>query len=236
MADVLVFSPHPDDAEINCGATIARHARLGATVALVDATRGELGSRGTADERAREAAEAGAVLGLASRENLGLRDGHLQRDDLGARSAIVDAIRRHRPGVVLCLHGHARHPDHQALAVLVGSAIKAAALHQLSTPSGAPAVAGARLWFYEAELRIAPDFLVPASDEDWARKMAAIRCYASQLHQAGPGLPETTIARPDFLAHVELRGRTWGREAGAPYAEAFARCHDTPRMADLRDA
>jgi bacillithiol biosynthesis deacetylase BshB1 len=233
MADLLVFSPHPDDAEIGCGATIAAHVRLGASVVVVDATRGEMGSRGTVEDRAREAAAAAKILGLSGRENLGLRDGHIPSDDHAARGLIVDAIRRHRPRVVICISGAARHPDHIALARLVEPAVKAAALHKLASPSGAAAYSGARLWFFEAELPARPSLLVPASEEDWARKREAIRCYASQLHQEGAKLPETTIAAKGFLDAIDARGRAWGAVAGAPFAEAFTGL-EIPRVGDLR--
>jgi bacillithiol biosynthesis deacetylase BshB1 len=230
--DLLVFSPHPDDAEIHCGATIAAHVRQGARVVLVDATRGEMASRGTPDERAKEAAAAAAILGLAARENLHLRDGHLVGDDLAARAEVVAAIRRHRPGAVLCIHGHARHGDHMALANLVAPAAKAAALHRFPVPGAA--VAGVRLWFYEAELPLAaPALLVPATEADWQTKRAAILCYASQLHQPGKDGPATTIASPSFLGWIEARGRAWGMQAGADYAEAFAG-PEAPRIPDLR--
>jgi bacillithiol biosynthesis deacetylase BshB1 len=234
MVDVLVIAPHPDDAEISCGATIARHVRLGASVAVVDATRGELGSRGTPAIRAAEAAAAAEALGIATRENLGLPDGHLRADDTDQRAAIVDCLRRLRPGVVLAMHGHARHPDHIALAALVAGAIKAAALHGLRTASAAPAHSGMRLWWFEAELRIDPDLLVPAEAVDWQRKLDAIRCYGSQLHQPGSAAPATTIAAPGFVDDIDLRGRYWGRQCGATFAEAFAVGPDLPRIGDLR--
>jgi len=234
--DLLVLAPHPDDAEISCGGTIARHVRLGATVALIDATRGELGSRGSGDERAGEAAAAARVLGLAVRENLGLPDGFLLDQGAAIRLAVVDCLRRHRPRTVLCMSGHARHPDHVALAAVVAPAIKAAAFHRLPTASGAAAHSGMRLWFYEAELRATPDLLVPLTADDWRLKMASIACYRSQLHDPGRDGPATTIATPGFLPAIEERGRAWGREAGAPYAEAFTRAHDLPRVGDLREA
>lgn len=234
MVDLLVLAPHPDDAEINCGATIARQVRLGASVAIVDATRGELGSRGTPAIRAEEAAAAAAVLGVATRENLGLPDGHLRGDDTDQRAAVVDCLRRLRPAVVLAMHGRARHPDHIALAGLVGGAIKAAALHGLRTASGAPAHAGMRLWWYESELRLDPDLLVPAEAVDWQRKLAAIRCYRSQLHAPDAAAPATTIAAPGFVDDIDLRGRSWGRQCGADFAEAFAVGPDLPRVGDLR--
>jgi bacillithiol biosynthesis deacetylase BshB1 len=233
--DLLVFAPHPDDAEIHCGATMAAHVRLGARVVVVDATRGELGSRGTPETRAREAAAAATILGLAGRENLGLRDGAIPSDDPAARLLVVDAIRRHRPAAVLCIHEHARHPDHLALARLVRGAVKAAAFHRLASASGAPAFADARLWFYEAELPATPSVLVPATEADWHMKRAAVQCYGSQLHQPGSHEPATSIADPTFLAWIEARGRAWGHHAGAPYAEALI-APELPRIADLRRA
>ncbi len=233
MADLLVIAPHPDDAEIHCGATIAAHVRQGVGVAIVDATRGELASRGTPDERAREAAAAATVLGVAARENLGLPDGRLRGDDPDQRDVIVDAIRRHRARTVLCLSPHARHPDHIALAALVRAAVKAATLHRLAVPSGAAALPQPRLWFAEAELPISQaQLLVPATAADWERKCAAIRCYGSQLHRPGADAPATSIADPGFLAWIEARGRTWGHQADAAYAEAF-HGPEAARIADL---
>jgi bacillithiol biosynthesis deacetylase BshB1 len=231
--DLLVFAPHPDDAEIHCGGTISAHVRHGAAVVVVDATRGELGSRGTPLEREREAAAAAAILGLASRENLALPDGAVPGEDPAARLLVIDAIRRHRPRTVLCISGHARHPDHQALARLVGGAVKAAAFHKLATPGGAAAVGGVRLWFYEAELPAAAQLLVPVSAAEWRIKMAAVRCYASQLHSAQTQLPATSIADPAFLSWIEARGLAWGHHAGADFAEAFSG-PELPRVGDLR--
>ncbi len=233
MADILVFSPHPDDAEMGCGATISAHVRQGASVVVVDATRGELGSRGTIEERAKESAAASRILGLAARENLGLPDGHIPADDHAARALVIDALRRHRPQVVLCISGHARHPDHIALARLVEPALKAAALHKLITASGAPAIAGARLWFYEAELPARAQLLVPCTDEDWGRKRAAVLCYASQLHREGVAGPTTSISVPGFVDALEAKARAWGLHAGAPFAEAFTG-PEIARVGDLR--
>jgi len=226
MADLLVIAPHPDDAEIHAGGLIAAHVRQGRSVAIVDATAGELASRGTPGTRAVEAAAAATDLG-AVRENLGLPDGGLVDGDLGQRAAIVAAIRRHRPRTVVTLSGHARHPDHIALAGLVRAAIKAAALHKLG--EGA-AVADVRLWFVEAELPGTATLLVPLTTADWQRKMRAVGRYGSQL--AGSSGPETSISRPGFTAWIEARGRTWGWQAGADYAEALSG-PEAARTADL---
>ncbi|MCS6970569.1 MAG: bacillithiol biosynthesis deacetylase BshB1 [Planctomycetota bacterium] len=218
MAEILVIAPHPDDAELHAGGLIARHRQAGRSVVIADATAGELGSRGDAAQRLREAAEAARLLGV-ERECLGLPDGGLSVADREQRAVIVAAIRRHRPRVVIALAEQARHPDHSALAGLVRQAIKAAALHRLPAPGDHPAWDGARLIWVEAELPLQPSALVPLDTACWASKMAAIRCYASQL--AGGSGPPTSISRPEFLEWIEARGRVWGQMAGAPYAEAI---------------
>jgi LmbE family N-acetylglucosaminyl deacetylase len=134
---------------------------------------------------------------------------------------------------VLCISAHARHPDHQALAILVGGAVKAAAFHKLVTVSGAPAIANVRLWFYEAELPLAPAFLVPLTAADWRIKLDAVRCYGSQLHRPGSNEPATSIADPGFTAWIDAWGRAWGHHAGAEFAEAFVG-PEAPRLLDVR--
>jgi N-acetylglucosamine malate deacetylase 1 len=228
--DLLIFAPHPDDAEIHCGATIAAQVRLGASVVVCDATRGELGSRGTVAERDAEAAAAARVLGLSARDNLNLPDGGLMAGDRVQRDAVVAAIRHHAPRTVLTIAGQARHGDHLALHALTLAAVKMAALHRFPAPGAA--VPGIRLWCYEAELPLAaPLLLVPCTEADWLCKQAAVRCYGSQL--AGGTGPATTIATPEFERWVEARGRTWGFQAGASYAEAFSG-PELPRITDLR--
>ena len=90
-----------------------------------------------------------------------------------------------------------------------------------------------RLWQYEAELPLTPTFLVPLTAADWRIKMAAVACYSSQLHRAGSNEPATTIADPNFVSWIDARGRAWGHQAGADYAEAFIG-PEAPRITDLR--
>src|SRR6185369_12799032 len=116
--DILVLSAHPDDAEISCGGTIAKHIALGKKVGVVDLTRGELGTRGTAEIRDQEAASSSKILGLAVRGNLGLRDGffkNVEADQL----KVVAAIRKYQPEIVLTNAVHDRHPDHGRASELV---------------------------------------------------------------------------------------------------------------------
>ena len=128
----------------------------------------------------------------------------------------------------------ARHPDHIALAELMRYAAKTAALHKYPTPSGQPAVPGVRCWFHEGECPAKPDFLIPLTQKFWDIKMLAISCYGSQLHRKDAGNePATTIARPEFTQWITARGRVWGEQCGAPYAEAF-NSFEIPRVTDLR--
>ncbi|MDA3961669.1 MAG: bacillithiol biosynthesis deacetylase BshB1, partial [Planctomycetota bacterium] len=220
QCDLLVLAPHPDDAELHCGACIAHHVAAGAAVVVVDATAGELGSRGTPEERAREAQAAAEVLGLQARDNLGLPDGHLKADDDAMRAAVVSAIRRYRPGLILAMHPHARHPDHVALGHLARAAHKLAALHNY--PAAGETFRGARLLEYEAELPITqPQVLVPCSQTDWDRKRAALACHASQFGLDSAAGPDTAIAQPAFLSWIDHRGASWGYHAGSPFAEAL---------------
>ncbi|MFW5829473.1 MAG: PIG-L family deacetylase, partial [Planctomycetota bacterium] len=151
--DLLVFAPHPDDAEIHFGASMARCVRAGGRVVLIDATAGEMGSRGDGVGRAREADAAATALGLTHRENLGLPDGWLSATDATARLALVQAIRHWRPCLIAAPHPHVSHPDHAACAQLAIDARKAAELHRLPG-SDLPAWRGARLIAYEMELPI----------------------------------------------------------------------------------
>ena len=119
--DVLAFGAHPDDVELSAGGTLAKLTAQGKRCGVVDLTRGELGTRGSAALRDEEAAKAASILGLVHRENLGLADGFFQEDEASIR-AVVAAIRRHRPAVVLANALADRHPDHGRAAELVARA------------------------------------------------------------------------------------------------------------------
>src|SRR5437867_3978512 len=119
--DLLVFGPHPDDIEIGLGGVVARHAALGFSVGLCDLTRGELGSNGTVEERAKEATAAAKVLGALWRENLGWADRHIGKDPAHLEGAVA-FIRRHRPRVMAAPYWSDRHPDHVAASAVLTEA------------------------------------------------------------------------------------------------------------------
>jgi bacillithiol biosynthesis deacetylase BshB1 len=215
--DLLVFAAHPDDAEMAAGGLIAKMTRAGRTVGIVDLTRGELGSRGTPEERAEEAAAASEILGVSVRENLGLPDGGVV-ESLENRKPVVDAIRRHRPTLVIAPHLEDAHPDHAATGRIVESAMYPSgfANYDTGTEPYRPAGLAHCMHHYPFD----PSFVVDISDV-WEQKMEAVRCYGSQLHREGSDEPVTNISRPDFLDRFAGRFRHYGFLIGAAWGEPF---------------
>ena len=217
--DALAFGPHPDDVEIFCGGVMVRLAQLGYRTGVVDLTRGELATRGSVEERAREAAAAAEVLGLAFRENLGLPDGFL---DPGPGSPhlrpVVEAIRRHRPEIVLVPSPEERHPDHVAAAALLVRAAFLAGLGRYETAPARERFAPRRVVHYEMRVRLLGSFVVDTSPA-WERKLQAIRCHASQLGEGGG--PPTLIGSALALPAIEARDRLHGARIGVRHGEAL---------------
>ena len=216
--DALAFAAHPDDAEIGCGGTLASLAQRGYRVGIVDLTEGELASRGTPQERRREAQEAAAVLGLALRENLGLPDGGV-RAEPDQLQAVAFCLRRHRPALVLAPHAAARHPDHRGAADLIERAGFLAGLRRYrpDLPPHQPH----RILFYGERYALRAAFVVDVSAV-YDRKLKALSCYRSQLYNPDAvDQPLTLIGAPETLAVVEARDRSCGALLGVSFAEAF---------------
>ncbi len=215
--EILAFSPHPDDVELGCGGTLATLARRGASFGIVDLTRGEMGTRGTPELRAREAAEAARILGARFRANLDLGDGAL-RTDRAAESLVVDVIRRARPRLVLAPLVLDRHPDHVRASRLVTDAAWYAGLAKLET--GLPSHRPDQVVFYAAYVLVPPTFLVDVSAA-FATKIAALHAYRSQFHDENSSEPETYVSSKGFFDGIEARARSLGRIANVEYAEGF---------------
>jgi len=218
--DVLAIGPHRDDLELSCGGTLVRLRRLGYRVGMADLTAGEMGTRGTAEERAAEAVRAARVMGISYRVNLGLPDGNVQ-PTAEATDALIRLIRATRPALVLAPHpDEGRHPDHGVAGRLVPDAAFRAGLKKWET--GQPHHRPLRVVHYMMHTIFAPTFIVDVSDE-WPTKMEALRCYHSQL--AVPGASDkgeqTYISSPEFLEMIEARGRFYGAQIAATYGEAF---------------
>lgn len=218
--DVLAFGAHPDDVEIFCGGILITLADLGYRTGIVDLTHGELASRGTPEGRALEAEEASKVLGLAVRENLGLPDGFLAASpDSPQLPVAVEALRRHRPELVLIPWIEERHPDHVAAGELLTRALFFAGLRKFASgPSAAPFEPRQAL-YYEMRHRMTASFIVDTS-KAWDRKAKAIACHKSQVTRGGQDAP-TLIGSPRAIEAIEARDRYRGSEIGVRHGEAL---------------
>lgn len=217
QVDVLAFGPHPDDVELFCGGTLLKLAELGHTTAVVDLTRGELGSHGSAAERAREAESASAVLGLTFRENLELPDGFVDPGSTEQLARVVEVLRRRRPELVLCPWRQERHPDHVAASALVTRAVFFAGLRKFETAPASERFVPRQLLYYAMRHRMPPSFIVDTGAV-FARKLQAVACYASQVTRR-PGEDATLISSPLALPAIEARDRYHGSMIGASHGE-----------------
>lgn len=214
MLDALVIAPHPDDAELGMGGTIALMIERGMKVGVLDLTDGEPTPRGSPETRARETAEATAVLGIPWRENLGLPNRRL-RATLSARGALAGVIRRTRPRWLFAPHWVDAHPDHVAATRLVEAARFWAKLTRCDLP-GDP-WHPSRIFHYSCvhlKVVLEPAFVVDISGT-WGLKQRSLACYASQFPPAGPA------GSPDTLARVEAAATWWGAMIGAARGEPF---------------
>jgi len=221
--DLLVIAAHPDDAEISCAGTIAKHIAMGYKVGIVDLTRGELGTRGTPEIRAEEAAEAAKILGVSVRDNLGLKDGFFQNDPTH-QLAVVRAVRKYQPSIVLANAVYDRHIDHGKGASLAYDACFLSGLVRIETNDDdgkkQQAWRPSAVYHYIQSLYIEPDFIVDVSDH-WETKMKAIRALKSQFYDPGSSDPETYISSPRFIKMLEARASDLGHAIGARYGEGF---------------
>ena len=222
--DMLVFGAHPDDAELGAGATIAKEIASGKKVGVIDLTRGELGTRGTAVIRDREAAKAAEILGLSIRENLEFADGFFV-NDREHQMQVIKTIRRFRPEIVLCNAVDDRHIDHAKGSKLVSDACFLSGLVKIDTK-----LDGDDLWqepwrpkavyHYIQWKSIKPDFVVDVSGFV-EKKVEAIHAYGSQFYDPNSDEPETPISSKNFIDSIVYRARDLGRMVGVEYAEGF---------------
>jgi bacillithiol biosynthesis deacetylase BshB1 len=220
--DILVLAAHPDDAEISCGGTIAKHIALGFKVGVVDLTRGELGTRGTALIREQEAANSSKILGLSLRENLGLRDGFFNNGE-DDQLMVVRAIRKYQPEIVLTNAIHDRHPDHGRAADLVYESCFLSGLAKVETREGGnPQIAWRpkAVYHFVQSQYIQPDFIIDVSDF-WEKKLASLQAFKSQFFDPDSKEPETFISNPGFMKLIEARAHEMGYAIGAKYGEGF---------------
>lgn len=220
--DILVFAVHPDDAELGCSGTILKHIAAGYKVGIVDLTRGELGTRGTAETRDSESVESTKILGLHARENLEMRDGFFKNDE-EHQLRIIQMIRKYRPEIVLSNALHDRHPDHGRASDLVYDALFLAGLPKIRTNMDGAEQQAFRprlLLNYIQDRYIQPDIIVDVT-EFWDKKLKCIRAFKTQFYSSESDEPETYISSPDFLKAIEARSRELGKSIGAIHGEGF---------------
>lgn len=222
--DILVFGAHPDDAELGAGGTIAKEVARGKKVGIIDLTRGELGTRGTAEIRDEEAAKAAEILGVTVRENMQFADGFFVNDK-SHQMEIIKMVRKYRPDVVLCNAIDDRHIDHAKGSQLVSNACFLSGLVKIDTKMD-----GDDQWQQAWRPRVVyhfiqwknlePDFVVDVSGFI-EKKNEAILAYSSQFFDPKSDEPETPISSKNFIDSVTYRARDMGRLVGVGYAEGF---------------
>lgn len=216
--DILAVVAHPDDAELTCGGVLAKAAKAGRRVGILDLTQGELGTRGSAEIRAGEALEASKVLGVAVRQNLGLPDANIV-NERSAREKLVGAIRGLRPRVVIAPALEGRHPDHIAAAQLVRDASFLAGLKNFAPGNEKHRPLKVLHCLAYRQDFVRPSFVVDISDE-FEQKLAAIRCYASQFEgatQAGEVYPNGEPLEDVVRHHAAYYGSLIRRRYGEPF-------------------
>jgi bacillithiol biosynthesis deacetylase BshB1 len=233
--DILVLAAHPDDTELGCGGTVVKQIALGKKAGIIDFTRGELGTRGTVQTRDMEAAESAKILGVHVRENLSLKDGFFQNSKED-QLAVVKAIRKYKPEIVLANAVYDRHPDHGKGANLAYDSCFLAGLAKVETlDNGSPQEAWRpkAVYHYIQSQFIEPHFIVDVSDY-WDKKMEAIRAFKTQFFDPTSNEPETYISSPSFLRMLEARGIELGHAIGVKYGEGFT-VRRVPGVNDLFD-
>lgn len=220
--DVLVFAAHPDDAELAMGGTIAKLSNNNFKVGIIDLTRGELGTRGTAETRQQEAFNAAIALKVAVRENLELPDGDIRNTKENLMKVII-AIRKFKPKILFAPYFNDRHPDHIDASNLIKRAMFSTGLSKLKTfDKEVPQFhyRPAKLFYYMQTYTFDPTFIVDISDT-FDQKMKAVQCYSTQFHNPQSKEPETFISRPEFINYIKSRAEYYGFSISKLYGEPF---------------
>jgi N-acetylglucosamine malate deacetylase 1 len=215
--DILLFGTHPDDVEWGAGGTVLTLKATGTLFGIVDLTRGEMGSRGTAEERDKEAEDAASWMGARFRENLGLPDCGVI-DSVENRKQIASVIRRWRPKLVLAPYWTDRHPDHAATGYLVRNAAVYCTLRKSSDPN--PPHKPSAYLYYLLHHFTPPSMVVDISDV-YHRKLELLRMHASQFSKTAEGFGVLPLGMNDYLFGLESRDRFFGSLIGVHHGEAF---------------
>ena len=235
--DILAVGVHPDDIELACAGTLIKHIQAGKRVGILDLTRGELGSRGSADIRDEEAEESRKRMGAAVRVNARMADGFFRNTPENVRK-IIRVIRQFQPTIVLANAPHDRHPDHGRAGQLIVEACYYSGLRKIETQD-AEGTEQAHwrpdaVYQYIQDYYIKPDFVVDITDH-FEQKMDCVRAFGTQFFQGEQPSegdePSTPISGEGFTKFLEARAREYGRPAGFELAEGFL----TTRLPGVQD-
>lgn len=220
--DILAMGAHPDDVELGCGGTLAKEIANGKKIGILDLTRGELGTRGSAEIRDREAAAAAKILGVEVRENLAFRDGFFINDE-AHQLEIIKVIRKYQPDIVLTNAIEDRHKDHGKGSELTSTACFLSGLRRIETEFNGQKQEAWRpkhVLHYIQWRDLEPDIVVDISGF-MDKKLEAVKAYSSQFFDAKSDEPKTPISTNNFLQSVEYRASNLGRMVFTDYAEGF---------------
>ena len=219
--DILAIAAHPDDIELCCAGTLAKAARSGSKVGILDLTKGELGTRGTVGIRSKEAAAAAKILGCL-RENLHLPDGGIQLSEAN-KLKLIQVYRRYQPRIILIPHFFERHPDHIHTHELAREAWFFSGLRKIKTTFNGKNQEPWRpdnYFHYMQWFEFAPSFIVDISDV-YDQRLSAIKAHKSQFYDPASKDPQTILSQNTFFDFVEARARNYGFKIGVKYGEPF---------------
>ncbi|HEU5053714.1 MAG TPA: bacillithiol biosynthesis deacetylase BshB1 [Hanamia sp.] len=222
--DLLAFGVHPDDIELSCAGTLLVEKKNGKKTGIIDLTRGELGTRGTAQTREEEAANSAKILGVDARENLDMADGFFQNDEENQRK-IIRILRKYKPEIVLCNAIDDRHPDHGRAAKLVSDSCFLSGLRKIETIDDGekqPIWKPKYIFNYIQDQYFSPSFLIDISDVI-DKKIEAIKAFKTQFFtgKEDDNEPQTYISTPEFLESIINRSKMFGKMIGVKHAEGF---------------
>lgn len=222
IVDILAIGVHPDDVELACSGTIVKAVNDGQSVAILDLTEGELGTRGSRELRKVEAENAAKILGVSDRVILNMGDGFFEHNNENMLE-IVKYIRHYQPKIVLANAMSDRHPDHGRAGKLIAEACFYSGLVKIETELNGTVQTAYRpkaVYHYIQDYYTKPDLVVDVSDV-WDTKVKSILAYSSQFYDPNSKEPETPISSKSFMEFIDGRGWQFGRLINVNYGEGF---------------
>lgn len=223
--DLLAIGVHPDDVELSCSGTLINEIKKGKKAGIVDLTQGELGTRGTIETRYNEAANAAMIMGVQVRENLKMRDGFFENDEVN-KLKLITAIRKYQPSIVLANALEDRHPDHGRAGKMIEECCFLAGLSKIETKDETGSLQDrwrpVYVLHYIQDRYYEPDVVIDIS-ASFEQRMNAIKAYTTQFYtnsESADG-PQTYISSPAFLDSIIARARLMGKKIGVEYGEGF---------------